>query len=69
MINRTLSKRVQKLEERLIPTEEPRAIHVVYVSPDGSVEDGYTVWGPSGDPSALRRLGKRFPPDQWSERR
>ena len=52
MINRTLSKRVQKLEERLIPTEEPRVSHVVYVSPDGSVEDGYTVWDPSGDPSA-----------------
>jgi hypothetical protein len=51
-VNRSLSKRVQKLEARLIPTEERRAIHVVYVSPDGTRKDGYTVWGPSGDPSA-----------------
>jgi hypothetical protein len=52
MISRNLSKRVQKLEGRLIPTEEPRLIHIVYVSPDGTRKYGYTVWGPSGDPSA-----------------
>jgi hypothetical protein len=40
MINRTLSKRVQKLEARLIPTDEPMVIHIKYVSPDGTVEDG-----------------------------
>jgi hypothetical protein len=61
MINRTLSKRVQKLEERLIPTEEPRLIHIVYVSPDGTRTDGYTVGGRSQDTSA-RPSHKRPPP-------
>jgi hypothetical protein len=52
MIGRTLSKRVQKLEARLIPTEEPLVIHIVYVSPDGTVTDGHTVGGRSRDASA-----------------
>jgi hypothetical protein len=52
MIGRTLSKRVQKLETRLIPTEEPMLIHIVYVSPDGTRTDGYTVGGRSEDASA-----------------
>jgi len=40
MINRSLSKRVQKLEARLILTDEPMVIQIVYVSPNGSVRDG-----------------------------
>ena len=52
MIGRTLSKRVQKLEARLIPTEEPMVIHIVYVSPDGTRTDGYTVGGHARDASA-----------------
>jgi hypothetical protein len=40
MINRSLSKRLQELEARLIPTEEPRVMQIQYVSPDGSVRDG-----------------------------
>jgi hypothetical protein len=32
MIGRTLSKRVQKLEARLIPTDEPMVIQMMYVS-------------------------------------
>jgi hypothetical protein len=39
MINRSFSKRLQKLEARLRPTEEPRVIQVQFVSPDGSVTD------------------------------
>jgi hypothetical protein len=39
MIGRTLSKRIKKLEARLIPTEE-HVIHVRYVSPDGTRTDG-----------------------------
>jgi hypothetical protein len=52
MIGRTLSKRVQKLETRLIPTEEPMLIRIMYVSPDGTRTDGYTVGGRSEDVSA-----------------
>jgi hypothetical protein len=52
MIGRTLSKRVRKLETRLIPTEEPHVIHITYVSPDGTRTDGYTVGGPSEHASA-----------------
>ena len=40
MINRTLSRRLQKLEDRLIPNDEPIVIHIKYVSPDGTVKDG-----------------------------
>ena len=43
MINRSLSKRLQKLEarlRRLRPTKQPRVLQVRYVSPDGSVRDG-----------------------------
>jgi hypothetical protein len=48
MINRSLSKRVQKLEARLIPTDEPMVIQIVYVSPNGSVRDGprYVIRSP-----------------------
>jgi len=52
MITRTLSKWVQKLEACLIPTDEPMVIHVKYVSPDGTVTDGYTIGGASEDASA-----------------
>ena len=58
-VNRSLSKRVRKLETRLIPTEEPHVIHIVYVSPDGTRTDGYTVGGRSEDASAPY---KRPPP-------
>ena len=40
MIGRTLAKRVQKLEARLIPSSEPMVIQIRYVSPDGSVRLG-----------------------------
>jgi hypothetical protein len=52
MISRSLSKRVQKLEARLIPAGEPMVIQIQYVSPDGSVEEGprYTIGGPPQTP-------------------
>jgi hypothetical protein len=49
---RTLSRRVQKLEARLIPTDESMVIQIKYVSPDGSVTDGYKIGGLSKDASA-----------------
>ena len=39
MTCRTLSKRLQRLETRMMPAGEPLVIQVQYVSPDGSVED------------------------------
>ena len=51
MINRTLSKRVQKLEARLIPSSEPMVIQIRYVSPDGSTWLG-PKYGLSEDASA-----------------
>ena len=57
MISRTLSERVQKLEERLIPTDEPIVIQIKYVSSDGSVTDGPT-YGPSENPSAQPTYGR-----------
>ena len=40
MISRNLSKRVQKLETRLAPTDEPIVIQMIYVSPDGTRRAG-----------------------------
>ena len=38
MINKTLARRLEQLEERMLPTGEPMIINVVYVNPDGSVD-------------------------------
>ena len=56
MIGRTLSKRVRKLEARLIQTEEPMVIQIKYVSPDETVTNGprYGIGGLSKDASAPR---------------
>ena len=40
MINRTLSKRLERLETRLAPEGEPLLIQIQFVSSDGAVEDG-----------------------------
>ena len=55
MGSRTLSKRLERLETRMMPAGEPVVIQVQYVSPDGSVRDGprISVSGAGG-----RRLGK-----------
>ena len=54
IISRNLSKRVQKLEARLIPTDDPMVIRIKYVSPDGTVKDGpqYGTGGLSEEASA-----------------
>jgi hypothetical protein len=65
MITRTLSKRVQRLEAPLIPTDEPMVIHVKYVSPDGTVTDGYTI---GGHPKTLTENGKGCRDDGAEER-
>ncbi len=38
MINKTLARRLEQLEERMLPTGEPMIINIVYVNPDGSVD-------------------------------
>ena len=56
MTSRTLSKRLERLETRMVPAGEPLVIQIEFVSPDGSVEEGprITVQGAGG-----RRLEKR----------
>jgi hypothetical protein len=56
MTCRTLSKRLQRLETRMMPVGEPVIIQVQYVSPDGSVEDGPRISVPG---AGGRRVGKR----------
>lgn len=34
MINRTLSRRLERLEDQMIPTGEPKVIHVVFINPE-----------------------------------
>jgi hypothetical protein len=42
MIGRSLTRRLQELELQLLPDQpsEPLIVQIVYVSPDGSSEDG-----------------------------
>ena len=40
MTSRTLSKRLERLETRMMPTDEPLVVQIQYVSPEWSVEDG-----------------------------
>jgi hypothetical protein len=43
MRSRTLSKRLERLETRLAPEGEPLLIHIQFVSPDGTIEDGPVI--------------------------
>ena len=56
MGSRTLSKRLERLETRIIPAGEPLVVQIQYVSPDGSVEDGPRISVPG---AGGRRVGKR----------
>jgi hypothetical protein len=59
MTGRNLSRRLDRLEERLIPaTEEPLQIVARYVSTDGDVAEAYRVTVPS-KPSPLRHWQRR----------
>src|ERR1035437_4583100 len=40
MASRNLSKRLERLEERMLPAGEPLILQIQFVSPDGTVEDG-----------------------------
>ena len=55
MASRSFSKRLERLETRIMPVGEPLVIQVRFVSLNGSVEDGprFSVPGAGG-----RRLGK-----------
>jgi hypothetical protein len=55
MTCRTLSKRLQRLETRMMPVGEPVIIQVQYVSPDASGEDGPRISVPG---AGGRRVGK-----------
>ncbi len=54
MISKTLNRRLGELESRLLPEAEwePIVVRIVYVTPDGSSDDGerftITIPGPSG---------------------
>ncbi len=42
-MNRTLSRRLDRLAARVLPVGEPLKIQIQYVSPDGEVTDGPLV--------------------------
>jgi hypothetical protein len=65
MINRTLSRRLERLEEQMIPTGEPKVIHVVFINPDGTQAPGtFTVEIPAYSASQHQRRGA--PPPRMS---
>jgi hypothetical protein len=39
MINKNLSRRLERLEDSLLPVEEPLVIHIISVDADGRRED------------------------------
>ena len=55
MIGRTLSKRLERLETRIIPAGEPLVVQIQYVSPDGSVEDGPRISVPGAGGRRVRK--------------
>ena len=55
MASRNLSKRLERLEERMLPAGEPLILQIQFVSPGGTVEDGPQVIVPG---AGGRRLGK-----------
>jgi len=58
MIRRNLTRRLEQLEARTATTGEPLIILIVYVSPDGSTEDGprFESAAPPVRDGAWRRL-------------
>jgi hypothetical protein len=47
MITRNLTRRLERLEEELIPAGEPKVIQIVFVDSDGSRELGQRLEFPS----------------------
>ena len=58
MISRNLSRRLKRLETRLMPAGEPLIIQVQFVSPDGSLVDGprFTIPDAGGRPTGSAGL-------------
>jgi hypothetical protein len=48
MIRRNLTRRLEELEARIAPAAEPMIFQIIYVSPNGSEEDGPRFTIPSG---------------------
>ncbi len=61
MIRRNLAKRLERLEERILPPRDIHLLRVVYSNADGPAVGGYTV-GP-GYGSGRHSLGGRKPPN------
>jgi hypothetical protein len=52
MISRNLSRRLEKLEERVLPPENRVVLRIVFVNTDGTVPSGgftFDPWGALGD--------------------
>jgi hypothetical protein len=61
MMRRDVSKRLERLEARVLLDDDPMVIHVEFVSPDGSVRDGpcFTVGGSRRAPLRLPARGDK----------
>jgi hypothetical protein len=57
-MNRALTKRLDKLEERLLPEGSPRCWRIVIWSPDGPINGPIITWRPgcSEQPTPLESL-------------
>jgi len=60
MISRNLTKRLKRLEERILPPTEVHLLRVVFVDTDGTEVGGFTV-----SPWAVGEIQSRASRDEW----
>lgn len=54
--SRNLTRRLERLEQRILPTCPEYVIHVIYVNRDGTqAPGGFTIYRPSHGPAQLQR--------------
>lgn len=59
MMNRTLSRRLERLEEQIAPLEELKVWQIIFVDSDGSREDGPRLEWSARRPAAAQGNHKR----------
>jgi hypothetical protein len=67
MIRSHVTKRLERLERRILPPRVKRVIKVVFVDTDGTTVGGFTVGPANGDQApggADRHSGRR---DEWGD--
>jgi hypothetical protein len=67
MISRNLFRRLERREARLIPTDGPCVLEVVFVSPDGTQTPGLSFELPAVTGRAVRQIHRDQEIEAWVE--